>query len=375
MPLLAHRAVSFLAVLAGCVDPPPDRVRDAVVDTAVAQTTPAVVTTTTPRDAPPLELCINEVMPSNSWSYTDETGARPDWIELHNPGEVDVGLGGWFLSDDAADPFAHALSGGLVVPAGGFLLLLADGLPELGPLHLPFSLAEEGEEVALFRSDASGEVLRYGAVVPDLSIARSPDCCAVVASCAELVWGGTPGETNLVPVLLEEEPVPRGSSWRWRADLAPPPVDWISEVFDDTAWSDGAGFLGYGDAHVVTELPYGPDPNAKWLAYQFRLAFEIVDVEQIVDLWLDLARDDGAVVYLNGAEVVRSNLPVGVLDPGTLALAAIGDADEYTYQRWAVAPDALVEGVNTLAVEVRQAAGTSSDLTFDLGVVLQRVSP
>jgi hypothetical protein len=150
---------------------------------------------TQPVSAPPLELCINEVAPSNLTSWQDETGATPDWIELHNPGAAPVDLFQWSLTDDRDDPARHRFLESLVVEAGGFVLFAADGLPELGPSHLSFSLAEEGEEVALFRlADASAEIVSYGGVLSDLVIARDTDCGPIDGW--SHVFGGTPGASN-----------------------------------------------------------------------------------------------------------------------------------------------------------------------------------
>ena len=118
----------------------------------------------------PLELCVNELMPGNVASAADETGAHPDWIELHNPSDHDLPLDGWTITDDPDDPGKHRLARGLVLQAGGFLVLWADRKPELGPTHLDLSLAEDGEAVGVFAPDGTGSVVRYGPVAEDLAI-------------------------------------------------------------------------------------------------------------------------------------------------------------------------------------------------------------
>ena len=45
---------------------------------------------------------INEIVSSNT-DYTDEDGDMPDWLEIHNYGNQDVSINGWFLSDDIND--------------------------------------------------------------------------------------------------------------------------------------------------------------------------------------------------------------------------------------------------------------------------------
>jgi hypothetical protein len=77
-------------------------------------------------------------------------------------------------------------------------------------------------------------------------------------------------------------------------------------------------------------------------------------------------RDDGAIVYLNGAEVARSNMPGGTVGHLTPASTGISGADEYTFYDFTVEPGLLHNGTNVLAAEVHQSSATSSDLSFDL---------
>lgn len=162
----------------------------------VAQTGDTAVTTGPGAHvAPPLELCVNEIAPSNQASWQDETGATPDWIEVHNPGAAPVDLLGWSLSDDRDDPGRHRFTASFVIEPGAFVVFAADGRPELGPAHLSFSLAADGEEVALYRlADDSAEVVAYGGVAPDVAIARASDCGPIDAWTH--LFGGTPGAPN-----------------------------------------------------------------------------------------------------------------------------------------------------------------------------------
>jgi hypothetical protein len=63
-------------------------------------------------------------------------------------------------------------------------------------------------------------------------------------------------------------------------------------------------------------------------------------------------RDDGAVVYLNGVEVWRTNMPAGTVTHLTTASVAIGGADESTFVQTTISPSLLVNGTNVLAVEL-----------------------
>jgi len=92
-----------------------------------------------------------------------------------------------------------------------------------------------------------------------------------------------------------------------------------------------------------------------------------VDSAGIVGLEVNLRRDDGAIIYLNGPEIVRSNMPAGEVNYQTFAPNASDDGQNL--HAYTVSTDALVDGDNVLAVEVHQVNATSSDLSFDMNLV------
>lgn len=143
----------------------------------------------------PTTLCINELMVQSDGGWSDETGAFPDWIELYNGSSAPLSLEGFVLTDTPDAP-GEPLDPSLVIPAKGYLVLAADGLPELGPTHLPFSLSADGESLGLFQADGGGEILNFGTVEADFSWAREPDCCADIPGCVSQVWQGTPASSN-----------------------------------------------------------------------------------------------------------------------------------------------------------------------------------
>ena len=96
----------------------------------------------------------------------------------------------------------------------------------------------------------------------------------------------------------------------------------------------------------------------------FRTAFTVNDPQDFTSLQLALLRDDGAVVYLNGTEIERSNMP-GSSDHLTLAQSTISGAGETTFSYSAVPPALLVAGTNILAAEVHQVTLNSPDISFD----------
>ena len=86
-------------------------------------------------------------------------------------------------------------------------------------------------------------------------------------------------------------------------------------------------------------------------------------------LTLRVLRDDGVVVYLNGAEISRDNLPPGAISSGTLALRTIGGVDETTWLTAAIDPTLLMAGTNLMAAAIHQSGTNSSDISFDLELI------
>jgi hypothetical protein len=117
---------------------------------------------------------------------------------------------------------------------------------------------------------------------------------------------------------------------------------------------------------VVTVVSFGPNSGAKYITTWFRHAFTVDDPKAFLTATLGLIRDDGAVVYLNGREVFRSNMPTGTIGATTLASASVGGTDESTIFETDIDPALFVAGRNVLAVEVHQNDATSSDLSFQL---------
>lgn len=93
-----------------------------------------------------------------------DTAVEPDfvdWIELHNDGASPVDLTGWSLSTDDDDPREWMFPDGTQIEAGGYLLVLADGIELQGEatafLHADFKLSANGEFLGLY--DAAGAAM------------------------------------------------------------------------------------------------------------------------------------------------------------------------------------------------------------------------
>ncbi len=162
-----------------------------------------------------------------------------------------------------------------------------------------------------------------------------------------------------------------GSVWKYLDTGADQGTAWRNAAFNDSAWKTGKARFGYGGDGEVTVVGFGPNSQAKYTTTYFRTRFDVAQTNRIRALTVRVQRDDGIVVYLNGKEILRDNLPAGTITFSTAALSAIGGGDETSFFDFAVDASFLAAGSNILAAEVHQSAGTSSDLGFDLQVLAQ----
>jgi hypothetical protein len=178
------------------------------------------------------------------------------------------------------------------------------------------------------------------------------------------------------PVTVEDTLVSAGSTWKYLDNGSDQGPAWYGMTFNDGSWQSGPAELGYGDGDEATVVSYGPNSNSKYITTYFRHSFNVVDTAVYMSLSLSVLRDDGAVVYLNGAEVFRTNMPSGSISYTTQASSAVGDPNEDNYFSTSVDPSKLRNGTNVLAVEIHQRSGNSSDISFNLKLTgTMRASP
>jgi acid phosphatase type 7 len=165
--------------------------------------------------------------------------------------------------------------------------------------------------------------------------------------------------------------VTKGSGWKYHTSSRGLTSGWAAPLFNDSTWPAGNALLGYGAADIATVIPYGSRATNKYITSYVRRSFQVADRTRFTSLRLNLLRDDGAVVYLNGVELLRSNMPTGAVTPTTRASTAISGAAETTYYSYTLPTTLLLNGTNVIAVELHQAGPTSSDVRFDLEVLGQ----
>jgi hypothetical protein len=161
--------------------------------------------------------------------------------------------------------------------------------------------------------------------------------------------------------------VPRGAPWRYHDAGVDLGQSWRSNSFDASAWAVGPAPLGYGNGDETTVVAGGVLPRP--ITLYFRHEFVLPNPTGLTALTLRVAGDDGVIVYLNGVEVYRRNMPIGPILYSTGALVIVGGAAETNFVQWATAPYWARAGTNVLAAEVHQHSGGFDDARFDLELV------
>ena len=168
--------------------------------------------------------------------------------------------------------------------------------------------------------------------------------------------------TTIPPTVLIE----KGSSWKFLDNGSNQGTSWKDNSFDNTTWVSNIAPLGYGDP-CKTTVSFGPSSTNKYTTTYFTKDITIADITALTtDLEFGIRRDDGFVLYVNGVEVVRNNMPTGTINNTTFASTAINSADEKRYQTFFVPKLFFNTGVNRISIEIHQSDLTSSDLSFDL---------
>jgi len=169
-------------------------------------------------------------------------------------------------------------------------------------------------------------------------------------------------------------PAPRilvaaGSSWKYLDDGSNQETAWRDAVFNDASWFTGTAPLGYGNGNERTMVSYGPSATNKYVTTYFRTSFQLANPTSITNLTVKLLCDNGASVYLNGTPVLHNNLDSNAVH-NTFATAAQTTLAD-TWFSYSLDPALLVNGSNTLAVEVHQPSATNATLRFDLQLLAQ----
>ena len=165
------------------------------------------------------------------------------------------------------------------------------------------------------------------------------------------------GQTTLIPA---------GAVWRFFDELGDPSANWFASDFSAHNWPSGKAQFGYGEQDEITLVRGGPIYGI--YTHYFHHQFVVPRASDYTNLVANVLRDDGVVVYLNGQEAFRMNMPPGPITRQTEASSQVTGTDESFFFPTNISAALLVNGTNVLAVELHQTSG-SADGSFDLSLV------
>ncbi|MFP6737673.1 MAG: DNRLRE domain-containing protein [Planctomycetota bacterium] len=170
------------------------------------------------------------------------------------------------------------------------------------------------------------------------------------------------GDLSMIPRLGASYILIEGnSSWSYLPGSGETPSGWNEPGFDDSGWAAGPAGIGYGDGDDLTELA---DMQGNYLSVFCRKTFRLDCPGEINLAVLSAIYDDGIVIYLNGVELARANMPAGAVSRLTRAISSV----ESAVVDLEIAGELLRRGENVLAVSVHNTSINSSDLTFMLSL-------
>ncbi len=167
--------------------------------------------------------------------------------------------------------------------------------------------------------------------------------------------------------------------WKYENSNTDLGTAWRATNYNDAAWQSGRGILAYENgginATIASLTNTVLDPGSLvFITRYFRTSFQLTNDTAAFSVISSNYFDDGAVVYLNGVEAFRYNMPAGNITHSTLAVAA-NPANEGVFIVSNLPPNLLRIGNNVIAVEVHQNATTSSDVDFGMALIVNPIPP
>jgi len=326
-------------------------------------------------------LMITEFMAVNRDGLADADGTHPDWIEVYNRSTEPVDLSGWHLTDIANRLDLWAFPASTLSP-GQFLVVFASSKNRADPEepHANFKLSGSGEYLALVKPDGLVAHQFGGAYPPQIgnhSYGISQDGEPSYFDLPSPGWENNAGSRNsngfIDPIRIPEIPpivtaVPifgSGAEWRFLDDGSDQGSDWKQPGFIDSTWGSGASPLGYGDDQIATVIGFGGVSTRKHITTYFRKLVNIPDANRFQRFLVRLQRDDGAIIYVNGVEVIRSQMPEGPIAFFTRASGGAGEDSIYEFE---IDGSYFSKGLNLIAVELHQQYPGSHDLLLDMSL-------
>jgi hypothetical protein len=207
-------------------------------------------------------------------------------------------------------------------------------------------------------------------------------------SCA----GNLMATTTIATIEQQIRLVPFNATWKYNNSGCDQGTAWSGPAYDDSLWPSAQAVLGWETtAGTFTALfnlglntnnmtllsrtnTTGCGMNGTNITDYFRTTFNVPFDPSGATVQIRHVTDDGAVVFLNGAEAGRYNMTNAAINYLTTALSAPGEG---VIRTLTLDGSALHTGANTLAVEVHQDSFASSDVDWagELLITIGNVRP
>jgi hypothetical protein len=237
-------------------------------------------------------------MAANQNGLDDEDGDEEDWIEIYNPGPGIVNLAGWSLTD-ATNDMRKWVFPSVTLASNAYLVVFASNKDRnTGELHTNFRLSDDGEYLALVRSNGT-IATEFRPTFP----IQGPDISYGLRGFTgqdTLLAPGAPAKA-LVPVNGNLEPEPGPNPLR----------PWTLDGLNESGWQSGFTGVGYEndsgyEALIGLNVPGMFNVNE---TVYIRVPFVVNNPAAITTLTLRMRYDDGFIAYINGREVAWDNAP------------------------------------------------------------------
>jgi hypothetical protein len=290
------------------------------------------------------ELLITEFMTDNSKTLQDDYGEFPDWLELFNPGDSEVNLEGYYLTDKT-DKLTKWKFPAVSLGAKRALIVFCSGKDRrdpASPLHTNFKLDNDGGDLLLIAPNGIKVISAYRGY---------PEQQADVSY-------GMATDSRLIQPILTDAPA---------RVLVPPSADlglrWTELAFDDASWKQGQTAVGFGVRSPELELlktDVGTDMLGVNASLYIRIPFEVADPAAVDLLTLRVRYDDGFAAFLNGELVASASAPDDLQWNST----AKGNHSPRNFESFDLSGHvgALRAGQNVLAIQGLNVLASNSDL-------------
>lgn len=319
----------------------------------------------------PANLVINETASGNDASF---------FLEITNQGEETTDLADTQIVSSATGSSPYILPSQILAPDDYLQITEAQLGFDVNPGDMIFFYSQA--QVTLMDAVRVDDVLRGRSdqlngqwVFPDVATPGAPNSFAFEQDVVinEIMFhhqrlSGDSSDSVDTPLVA----IDASTQWRYNETGQDLGGFWelSSHTVDSVNWFQGPAPLGFESAtlpEVIRTQLTDPSTNSPLVnTYYFETDFTFSgNPQDFNQLQIRHMIDDGAVFYLNGAELLRHNMPGNVGDAVQASESASSTVDNATFVGpTSVSADALVTGLNRLSVEVHQSGSASSDIAM-----------